>query len=384
MDAERAAVMRIGFGVTVLNRCIHTGGVDGIGSYTRELFNSLSSHDDVELTPVSFGGSVPSEIFAKQLGETLSSYSVSAAASVLTGLPFSGAGRLADKMDLMHATDHLVPNLGKLPLVATLMDAIPLSHPEWVSLRFRTLKNLMWKRASYWADQIITISDYSKVQIEEYFGLPSERISVVPLGVDKRWFRSVTQQQLAEATDRLALPERFFLFVGTLQPRKNVARLLDAYRALPKGIRDEVPLLIVGRAGRQCEDIVEGLGSQAYGPSVRWLNHLADDDLFMVLKNATALVLPSLYEGFGLPVLEAFATGTPVITSCTTSLPEVAGDAAILVDPLDTSAISEAMVQMLENEDLAMVLRRRGLIRAQEYTWDRTAAMTVDVYRRLV
>jgi glycosyltransferase involved in cell wall biosynthesis len=374
--------MRLGFGVTVLARCLQSGGVDGIGSYTRELLKRLLQADGMTVVPVSFGVPVPSTSFFPGNVEQFGKYSLSAALSAAAGFPFPGTARLSAEIDLMHATDHMIPKLGKVPVVATLMDAIPLSHPEWVTLRFRTAKNALWKKASHWATQIITISEYSKCQIAEHFGLPPERISVTPLGVDERWFRPVAGGKWEDVSSRLGLPEHFFLFVGTLQPRKNVGRVIDAYRALPRAVRDEVPLLIAGRAGWQCDDVVSALTSQAYGSSVRWLRHLPDDDLLAVMKNATALVQPSLYEGFGLPVLEAFAAGAPVITSNTTALPEVAGDAAILVDPLDTGAISEAMTKLLENGELAGSLRSRGRLRAKAFSWDRTAAMTLDVYRR--
>ena len=187
-----------------------------------------------------------------------------------------------------------------------------------------------------------------------------------------------------ETLRRYGLPDKFFLFVGTLQPRKNIARVIEAYRSLPQGIRNEVPLVIVGRAGWQCDEIADALASGNYGTSVFWLRHLPDDDLLAVMKAATALVFPSLYEGFGLPVLEAFAAGTPVITSNGTSLPEVAGDAALLVDPVDIASIAEAMLRLLENPELVNILREKGYVRAREHSWDRTALMTLDVYRRVL
>lgn len=374
--------MRLGFGVTVLARCLQSGGVDGIGSYTRELLKRLLQADGMTVVPVSFGVTTAAASDVPDNVAQFGKYPLVAALSAATGFNFTGSARLSGKIDLMHATDHMIPKLGAVPVVATLMDAIPLSHPEWVSLRFRGLKNALWKKASHWAAHVITISEYSKCEIQEHFGLPPERISVTPLGVDERWFRPPAGGKREEVSSRLGLPDRYFLFVGTLQPRKNVGRVIEAYRALPRAVRDEVPLLVAGRAGWQCDDIVSALNSQAYGPSIRWLRHLPDDDLLAVMQKATALVQPSLYEGFGLPVLEAFAAGVPVITSNTTALPEVAGDAAVLVDPLDTAAIAEAMMTLLENEELAASLRSRGRLRAREFSWDRTAAMTLAVYRR--
>jgi glycosyltransferase involved in cell wall biosynthesis len=374
-------MMRIGFGVTVLARCLKSGGIDGIGSYTRELMKRFLALDGLDLVPISYGHPLPP--MDSMVSEALQyrGYAIPAVLSAFSGQPFPGAGNLSNKLDLMHATDHLIPNLGKVPVVATLMDAIPLSHPEWVGSRFRGLKNALWRRSAQWASHVVTISEYSKQEIETHFGLAADDISVIPLGVDERWFHPLAPKALQDTLRKHGLPENYFLFVGTLQPRKNISRVIDAHRSLPQAIRNEAPLVIVGRAGWQCDDVVEALGSCAYGSSVRWLRHLPDDDLLAVLKGAMALVFPSLYEGFGLPVLEAFAAGTPVITSNCTALTEVAGDAALLVDPTDTSSISEAMLRVLEDSTLAGDLREKGLARARLHSWDSTARMTLDVYK---
>lgn len=375
--------MRVGFGVTVLSRCLRAGGVDGIGSYVKELHKALLQRGDMDIAPVSFGTAIPDSLGGNGRGEVMPRFDVSALMAVATGRRFAGTARFADTMDVFHATDHLIPRLDKVPVVATLMDAIPLSHPEWVPSRFGAAKYALWKRTARWAEAIITISAFSKHEIANHFRICPTRISVVPLGVDERWFQPVSPGQSREVKQRLNLPARFFLFVGTLQPRKNVGRLIEAYRALPKAIRDEVPLIVVGRAGWQCQDVVDALSAQGHERSVRWLDYLSDDDLLAVIQHATAMVFPSLCEGFGLPVLEAFAAGVPVITSRTSALPEVAGDAALLVDPLDPSTISSAMIQVLEDDGLAEAMRLKGRLRAREYTWSRTAAMTVDVYRRV-
>lgn len=373
--------MRIGFGVTVLARSQKSRGIDGIGSYTRELMKRFLAVDGLDLLPISYGHPLPL-MDSMALGALqYRGYAISAVLSAFSAQPFSGTGKLSNKLDLMHATDHLIPNLGKVPVVATLMDAIPFSHPEWVSYRFRGLKNALWRRTAHWASHVVTISEYSKQEIKTHFGLSADDISVIPLGVDERWFHPVTPEALEASLRKHGLPENYFLFVGTLQPRKNIRRVIDAHLSLPQAIRSEVPLIIVGRAGWQCDDIVEALGSSAYGSSVRWLRHLPDDDLLALMKGAIALVFPSLCEGFGLPVVEAFAAGTPVITSNCTALPEVAGDAALLVNPKDTSSIAEAMMRLLEDSKLAGELREKGLARARLHSWDITARMTLDVYR---
>jgi len=375
-------MMRVGFGITALVCSQVQGGVDGIGNYTRELMARLDENPDVSLFQVLYGGTKKdfSDIDCPFI--RFSKYTKLVALSVATGISFHGSGKLKKSIDLVHATDHYIPRHRNIPVVATLHDAIPLSHPEWVNAGFRKLKNTLWKRAAHWAAHIITISEYSKQEIAHYFAIDAQKISVIPNGVDERWFRPVDEQARNKVLKQYNLPRHYFLVVGTLQPRKNIARIIEAYRSLPAGIRHEVPLIVVGRAGWRCENVVEMLTSPAAGDSLRWLKHLPDDDLFAVLKGATALVFPSLCEGFGLPVVEAFAAGTPVITSNTTALPEVAGDAALLVNPLDVADIAAAMQSMLEQPELANVLRRKGKERALAYSWDVTAAMTLDVYQK--
>jgi alpha-1,3-rhamnosyl/mannosyltransferase len=340
------------------------------------------SDEDVVLAPVSFGHALPDGMAARTLQR--GRFPPAAVMSAVSGLPFFGAGRMAKDIDLMHATDHLIPNFGRVPVVATIMDAIPLSHPEWVSMRLRSVKSALWRRSAHWASHVITISEYSKQEIEQHFGIPASKISVIPLGVDERWFQPIATTTMSETLRRYGLPDHFFLFVGTLQPRKNIARVIEAYRSLPQGIKNDVPLVIIGRAGWQCDDVVDALTLGQYGPSVFWLKHVPDDDLLVVVKAAAALVFPSLYEGFGLPVLEAFAAGTPVITSNGTSLPEVAGNAALLVDPLDSENIAEAMQRLLDNPELANTLRAAGYVRARVHSWERTASMTKNVYQEVL
>lgn len=377
-------MIRVGFGVTVLARGLGGGGVDGIGSYTRELMKRLAGARAVDLLPISYGYPMPRTERRAQEALLCGRFARMALVSAVSGCAFPGAGRLGRRVDLMHATDHLIPKLGKVPVVATLMDAIPLSHPEWVSMNLRTLKSALWRRSARWAAHIITISDYSKQQIEQHFSVPAEKISVIPLGVDERWFAPPEEQAVRQVLRRHGLPETFFLFVGTLQPRKNVGRVIEAHRSLPPGVRERVPLVIVGRAGWQCEALVEALAARRYGDTVVWLRHVPDADLPKLMKAAAALVFPSLYEGFGLPVLEAFAAGTPVVTSNGSALPEVAGDAALLVDPLDPASIAKAMLSVLEDATLAAGLRAKGRLRARQHSWDRTASMTLDVYRRVL
>lgn len=374
--------MRIAYGTTVLHRALSEDKFDGIGRYTSELMRSLACVPGLELVPFAYTGctlhnSVPSPVLA-------GSFKRQALLALLAGRDFRtlSAG-ISGRADVLHATDHFIPRLRSMPVVATLHDAIPLAHPEWISYSCKRLKNSFWKKTATWADRVITVSEHSKREIAHWFGIPEQNIRVTPLGVGHEWFEEVPREEMQRVKMKHGLPERFFFFVGTLHPRKNVMRLIEAHRALPSHIRREIPLVVAGRAGWQCGEEVAALES-GDGGALRWLRWLPEDDLPAVFKQASVFVLPSLHEGFGLPVLEAFAAGTPVVASNAGAIPEVAGDAAILVDPPDVGALAQAMRRVAEDTMLADSLRAKGRERARQFTWERTARLTADVYREVL
>ena len=378
-------MIKVGFGVTVLERSQSVGGIDGIGTYTNELSREFSKwNDQIILSPFTVGVSKFSKNLLNKSIFRFPNFKFSVFSSTYTWLPFIGGTKYSSPLDIVHATDHYIPNVGKTPLVATLMDAIPLTNPEWTSSDYRSIKNYFWKRTTKWADRIITISEFSKMQISESFGIPKEKITVTPLGVGSNWFQEVPESKIANVIAKYQLKKDFFISVGTLQPRKNVSRLIEAYLSLPDAIKNNRPLVIVGRSGWGCNDLVTKLASNHFGSSVRWLEHLPFDDLLPLMRSAKALVYPSLYEGFGLPVLEAFASKVPVITSNTTSIPEVAGDAALLVDPTDSSSIALGMQKIINHQTLSSDLIKKGYLRALDYSWERTALKTIEVYDQVL
>lgn len=374
--------MRIGLGVTLLARGLAHQQLDGIGYYTQELAQRLSNVG-CEWRPMVFGSTPLAHIESRPIGH-LPRYSTSALMSAITGRGLVGHRELQGQIDLFHATDHHIPRLPGIPVLATLMDAIPLSHPEWASTRFRSLKNKLWRQASRWADHVVTISDFAKTQIIEHFGVPPNQISVVSLGVDERFYESIDPVVVQRVKQAYNLQRPYFLCVGTLQPRKNIHRVIDAYQSLPDQVLQTHDLVIVGRNGWSSEDLVTRLKSMPPQSGVRWLGGIPDLDKRALLKNATALVFPSLSEGFGLPVLEAFASQTPVIASDTTSLPEIAADAALLIDPFDTSAIAYAMQYMADNPSSAAHLRSKGLARSRQYSWQTCAQQTSAIYQHML
>lgn len=381
--AQQGNALRVGFGMTALAHGAAGAGVDGIGAYTRELGTRLAASHEVAIQPYVHGAPVqlPAGLQAQDVG----GFKRQAFGSIVTGASFPGLREFVrtNELDMVHATDHLVPRLRGTPVVATIMDAMPLAHPEWVAYGLKTIKNTLWKRSIHWADRVITISEFSKTEIERWFGVPADRIHVVPLGVDARWFAALDSAEIERGRVHYRLPDTYFLAVGTLQPRKNLSRLIAAHEQLPNRLRREFPLLVVGKVGWDCTPEVAQLQDPG-DRSLQWLGYVPDADLPAVLAGAAALMFVSLYEGFGLPVLEAFAAGVPVVTSNTTALPEVAGGAALLVNPADVGEIADAMRQIVATPGLATSLRDSGLQRARAFSWDRTVGGTIAVYKRLL
>lgn len=378
-------MIRLGFGVTTLSRGAAGKGIDGIGAYTRELGRALAADGDMGLTTVSFGAHQAADLIPNAETLELGRFPPRALLSELMPVSYAGSGPLQRRIDLFHATDHLVPRLRRVPVVATVMDAIPISHPEWISgQRLRSQKAWLWRRTTRRATAIVTISEHSRREIVRHFDVSPDAVSVIPLGVDDRFHEEVGADERIAVCRRHGLPSDFFLFVGTLQPRKNLARVIQAHRALPASMRSACPLVVVGRPGWQCDDVVNELEALSREGTGKWLRYLPDRDLRALMQSARALVFPSLHEGFGLPVLEAFASGLPVITSDTTALPEVAGDAAALVDPADTGQIAAAMTRVVEDDDWADTLRERGRGRVRLFSWKTCARRTMNLYERIL
>lgn len=367
--------LHLGYGVSAWSRGAVKGHLDGIGIYTQALFHALMRHADFQLTPYAFGDQWPS----LPCGQPLM-LEKRVSLHLLTSALFHR--RLQCDVDVFHATDHFIPRLN-VPVIATVMDLIPFLYPAWVSRGLRRFKNHLLKKSILSADHIITISEYSKRDLMQHFHLPAHQITVTPLGVDACYFERVTEEQCQQVLQRHGLNGHFFLFVGTIQPRKNLEKVLDAHALLPLSLQRAYPLVIVGQYGWGVPHLITKIRALSQSGVVRWLDYLPRTDVLALLQCARALLFVSQYEGFGLPVIEAFAAQCPVVTSNTTSLPEVAGDAACLVDPMNQHAIANAMTQCIEDDAFIASLREKGLARAKLFSWDACAKATWEAYQTL-
>ena len=306
--------------------------------------------------------------------------------SLLRLLFFIPRGLRAQHIDIFHGLDHIgVPLFGKVGrYVVTIHDMIPLLWPQWVTHKHRLVVTAAYHRLRQQADLVITPSEATKADIVRHLHINPQRIAVIPWGCDECFQPGGDPDRLAAVQQRYRLPAQYLLFLGTLEPRKNLTTLLHAYamlraEACGKGLK----LVVAGRTGWLYDEIFDTVKTLALADEVIFTGFVADADLPDLYRGAQLLVFPSLYEGFGLPILEAMASGVPVITSHTASMPEVAGDAAILVDPYDPKAIAEGMARVLAEDRLRQALIQKGLARARCFTWDSVAQKTLELYAAL-
>jgi alpha-1,3-rhamnosyl/mannosyltransferase len=357
-------VLRVGYDTVplALNRA-------GEARYTKALLGALREHDDIELEVLSPTDRLPRDGLhrvAVQLAVQAVWYPLS--------VPRAARRR---RLDVVHHTRHLVPPEPGLrtPTVVSVHDVLPLSHPELFSRAILANFRLLVPGAVRRARRIVTGSQHTARELTRLLDVDPAKIDVTPYGVDPR-FRP-TPPDPAWLAESYGITGPYVACVGTLEPRKNLA---GAVRAFTRIEDPEVRLVVIGGAGWGNDDFERARGD--LGDRLVLTGYVPDEDLVPLLSGARCFLYPSLLEGFGFPPLEAMACGTPVVASDRASLPEVIGDAGLLVDPDDEAAIAAAVASVLEDDALAERLRTAALARAKLYTWERCAASTIEVYQR--
>jgi len=357
----------------------------GIGRYAGSLAQALIARepDRFALFYNRTGGSLPPEglesIPARTIRAGYKPWRMAVWMGQLAGIGFDS---LIPGAELFHATEHLLPPLRGVPTVLTIHDMIFTLFPEHQ------------KRLNYWylnatmplycrrADAIVTVSESSKRDIVAHYGLNPERVTVIYEAAAPE-FVPAAPEALDEVRRRYSLPERYMIHVGTIEPRKNLTRLVEALQRLHKsGLA--IPLVVVGGKGWLYDDFFQRLEQSDVRDAVHFPGYVPSADLPAIYSAASVAAVPSVYEGFGLPVLEAMACGTPVVSSDASSLPELGGEAARYFDPYDVEAMSEAIGEVWSDELLQREMREKGLVQAARFSWERAAEETWAVYESIL
>ncbi|HMV47903.1 MAG TPA: glycosyltransferase family 1 protein [Blastocatellia bacterium] len=287
-----------------------------------------------------------------------------------------------DRIDVLHV-QYTAPPFCPAPVVATIHDLAFEHLPETFTRRGSLQLKLTVRRTAQRAARIATVSEYSRQDLLRTYRLAPEKVAVTYNGIEPHFTAQPASQNEAEdIRHRFGIGRDFLLAVGSLQPRKNLVRLIRAYARLRGQNHDFTPqLVIVGRKLWLADEIFAEVRRQGWAEDVILTGYVADEDLPKLYRAATAFVYPSLFEGFGLPPVEAMACGTPVVTSNVSSLPEVAGDAALLIDPADEQALAAALLRIVGDQPLRARLREQGIAQAAKFTWREAAEKTLELYR---
>ena len=289
-----------------------------------------------------------------------------------------------ERPDVFHAPHYVLPPAVPCRSVVTIHDCIHLMFPQYLPNKAA----YAYARVSMWAavkrsNCILTVSEASKRDILHFFNVAPEKIVVVYNAIDDHFWLTPPEEEVARVRERYQLDHQFVLYVGNIKPHKNLVRLIEAFDELRRSGPEELKLLIIGDEISKLPSLRRAVHRHKLHKHVRFLGYVSDGTLRILYRLASLFVFPSLYEGFGLPPLEAMASGTPVVTSNQSSLPEVTGDAAVLVDPYDVSSIVDGMRRVLTDPVLAANLRRRGPERAREFSWARSVQKIRAVYEQV-
>lgn len=383
--------MRIGIDArTILNP--EKGDAIGVGHYTYQLIRHLLEIDKENEYVLFFDFRVREKDIKKfsQPNVKIKFYPFSDYKKYLPGIynEILGSAILSkEKLDLIHTTSHAsrIPVSYNGKTIVTIHDLAVYKlndvFPRFFQTKNKALISLMVNKA----EKIIAVSQSIKKDLQELLKCPEEKIKVIYSGFDRRMFEN-PEIDRQKVLDKYAIKDKYLLFLGTLEPVKNIVRLFEAFKIFKERnkkdkITHDYKLVMAGKRGwlaKEYRQIAKDLG---LAKDIIFTGYIIGDDLVPLFHNADFFVMPSLYEGFGTTVLEAFATGTPAIVSNVSSIPEIAGDAAKLVNPIDTQNIAEAMIEFSRNEELKNAYREKGLKQLEKFNWEKCARETLNVYK---
>jgi glycosyltransferase involved in cell wall biosynthesis len=355
----------------------------GIGTYIRNLLRQLARLDGqtdfVLLCRPDDSAAIASlgENF-RPVVETSGNYSLTEQWKIPLALKREG-------VTLFHAPHYVLPPLVPCQSVVTIHDCIHLMFPQYLPSRLAlTYARGSIAVAARRATRILTVSESSKRDILRFVDVDPDKIDVIYNGYDERFASEPVEEAIVRVRERYELHDEFVLYAGNVKPHKNLERLIDAFHLVRKRGLDQLKLVMIGDQISRYAALRRAVHQHQLHKYVRFLGYLPEETLAVMYRLAGVFVFPSLYEGFGLPPLEAMASGTPVVTSNVSSLPEVAGNAAVLVNPYDPSAIAEGIYRVLTDESLRGDLRQRGLARARQFSWEDSVRRVRAVYQEVV
>lgn len=379
--------MRIGIDCrTVLNP--RSGERAGVGHYTYHLVRTLLDQDRNNDYVLFFDYRMPREATQEfvQANVNISFFPFSSYGKFL---PFAyshmlvSAALLKHRLTVFHGPANTVPLTYPKRSVITLHDLAIYRHPEWFPTQMFSTR-LLVPQSIRKAKHIISVSQATKRDMQELFNVPNKKITVIPEAADTALLD--LSDRYHDVRKKYKLSKRYIVFVGTIEPRKNLLTLFEAWNRLqmsrPEVVKD-VQLVLAGGVGYNGEPAVAMIKKMKLDASVKHLGYISHNHKILLMKNATAFVFPTLYEGFGLPVLEAMQLGLPVITTNTSSIPEVTGQAAVLIDPNDVEAMAQALKKVLIDKKYATELGQKGRRQAEKFTWANNAAATLKVYTKI-
>jgi glycosyltransferase involved in cell wall biosynthesis len=345
----------------------------GIEVYQRNLLDNLAGVHNIELTvitpkPIELESSIQQRIIRNPYSYVSGSY---------LWLPYATSKIEKGQFDLLHFPEQIpFLSMSSHPSVATQFDLTAFVYPQGHPKKRVLLHRLLTRRHLSSQRIVITSSESTKHDLVRMFGFSSEKIRVTHLAVSSI-FKPQSAKEKRRVREKYELTERYLLTVGTIEPRKNPSSILRAFLGIEN---PELSLVYVGRAGWKCDALVSAFRKGSFGNRVRWLSYVDIDDLPALYSGAEIFIFPSFYEGFGFPVLEAMACGTPCIASDRSSLPEIIGNAGIMVNPYDCTELRNALLRMLRTPSLLIDFRERGLKRAKCFSWQKTSHETVAAY----
>jgi glycosyltransferase involved in cell wall biosynthesis len=354
----------------------------GIGTYIRNLLRQLGRLDrQTEFVVLCRAEdrealALTGENF-RPVVETAANYSIAEQVRIPLALRREG-------VTLFHAPHYVLPPLVQCRSVVTIHDCIHLMFPQYLPSRMalayaRTSISMAARRAT----RVLTVSETSKRDILRFVDVEPDRIDVIYNAYDERFGVEPAEEDIVRVRERYQLHDEFVLYAGNVKPHKNLERLIDAFSLVRQRGLDHLKLILIGDDISKYAALRRAVHQHQLHKYVRFLGYLPQETLAVLYRLAGVFVFPSLYEGFGLPPLEAMASGTPVVTSNVSSLPEVAADAAVLVDPYDPVAIADAIERVLTDEGLRVDLRRRGLARAHEFSWEQSVRRVHAIYNEV-